>query len=236
MRSPRDSRPRAPRSLPSKVESRAARRRRVISEIHEASNTAALSVEAGGDTHVAHEQFLRRVDEVTTGLGAEDELAVARCVMRDNAIEARAARVATEEYARKRLAELAAEWTWLMQVFTCSTDGRVLPEDRAVLMSLMQFLDRHGISNLVESWDTPSELIAFKLGADGNQRLHLLAPKLVDAASQERAYQRLRREGVDTTLGRIEPDVAHPVVARSMGETEGAHRSRTRRKKALRRR
>jgi hypothetical protein len=35
--------------------------------------------------------------------------------MRDDAIEARAARVATEEYARKRLAELAAEWTWLMQ-------------------------------------------------------------------------------------------------------------------------
>jgi hypothetical protein len=43
MRSRRDSRPRPPRTVAPKIESRAARRRRAISEIHEASNTAALS-------------------------------------------------------------------------------------------------------------------------------------------------------------------------------------------------
>jgi len=142
MRGPRDSRPRPPRSVASKIESRAARRRRAISEIHEASNTAALSVEAGGDLHVAHEQFLRRVDEVTAGLGAEDELAVARCVMRDDAIEARAARVATEEYARKRLAELAAEWTWLMQTEPSTGDAKSRSHCRVGLHALVAIRSR----------------------------------------------------------------------------------------------
>lgn len=214
-------------------ESRPARRKRVKGELAVSSQAALQERERKGTASGSPSKICDRWSEFcamwsTVGelelasrpldqLGPEDAAKVVRTLAIEHEAEARAAMLIAEEYARVELAKLAPAVTWFILRLVQT------PEDRSVLASLMKFLDRHHVSDLVGSWDAPEELLACHRDVHGHER-HLLAPRLTDAGARERVYERLRNEGIVTDLGRER--VPNHVIAAAMGETLGAHRQR----------
>jgi hypothetical protein len=154
-------------------------------------------------------------------LEPEDADKVVRSMEIEREAEARAAMIIAEEYARVELAKLAPAVTGFIQRLVQTS------EDRRVLASLMKFLDRHHVTDLVGSWDAPEEVFAYHRDVHGHERRHLRAPKLTDAGARERVYERLRDEGIVTHPGRVERLPNH-VIAAAMGESPSAHRERRR--------
>jgi hypothetical protein len=154
-------------------------------------------------------------------LDPEDADKVERSTHIEHEAEARAAMIIAEEYVRMELAKLAPAMTCFIRRLERT------PEDHHLLTSLMRFLDRHHVSDLVGSWDAPEELFAYHRDVHGHERRHLRAPKLTDAGARERVYERLLAEGLVTDRGRVER-LPNDVIAAAMGESPSAHRERQR--------
>ncbi len=134
----------------------------------------------------------------------DTDVAVRRYLV-ERAAMARAKQLLTREYARTRLAELGAEFSWLMQELS-STD-----EDRDTQRQVLAFLDRHGIAELIVDWGCSDEL---------------LEPRVVNAAAKERVHEQLRREGVRLSWGRER--LSNSTIAVAFDEGISAHRERVR--------
>lgn len=185
------TRPRTPRAPQGAT--RAAKRKAAEQAIADAETQSLAS--GNEDWREAHERYLSAVDHALAGLDAKDQAIVDRNVARRTEAKSQAARIIAQEYARTEAAKKLPAALWLLRTLATTE------EDLDVITAVLRFLDRRGVSPLVDSWSAPDDL---------------LDAKLRNSAASERAFQRLQAASF--------PD---EVIARALGESPTAHRMRS---------